>query len=436
LIHLSNKQKNALTAIYAGFETFLLGGVRSGKTTVTAEAAIQSAFEWEPGEVGILAAPTWGQLERNLLTPWRENAPRGRYEIITDQKNPRIECYLGNGKISKIILASGRRPETLEGATASWGAGTELQQMELFWQQVRKRVSAKSAKKIRLWGDGLTVEGWLTGDVKVEGIGVVYFSTYDNLTNLAKGYLENLAKRLTPRQWAIYVLGKWAGVEDAIFPNFSRAIHESKPVPFRPGHRVIVGQDFNLNPMTSVFGHWNGADLDCFDELIQPNTTQEHASAIVQWAKDRGIDHTDSRQLLVVPDASGAYRQQGTGLTNFFLFRQAGLNIGLFGKNPLRQNGDQAVLVLLENANKEHHIFFDPDRCQRTIEAIAGFRYADRAKKDHPLSHPVDAVRYMAHYLQPVRAPRGVPVTSAKKKRSTWSGFGSGGRDREKNFGL
>jgi len=296
-------------------------------------------------------------------------------------------------------------------------------------------VSSKTAKSIRLWGDGLTVEGWLTAEVKVAGVGVVYFSTYDNVHNLAPGYLENLAKRLTLRQWKIYVLGLWAGVEDAIFPTFSRAIHATNPVLFQRGRRVIVGQDFNLNPMTSIFGHWIGGNLLIFDELIQPNTTQEQASAIVQWAKDHGIDHTDERQLLIVPDASGAYRQQ-SGLTNFFLFRQAGLRLGLFGKNPLKIDGDQAVLVLLENAKKEHHLFLDPDRAPRTVEALAGFRYADRNVKNHPFSHPTDAVRYMAHYLAPVRAPRGIPISKGQRVRSTSTGLGAGRLDREKNFGL
>lgn len=438
MLRLFWKQQVGLAEIYRGFETFLLGGVRSGKTTVSVEAAIQAAFEWEPGETGILAAPTWGQLERNLLSAWRELAPRGRYDIILDSKNPRIECYLGNGKISKVILASGRNPETLEGATAGWGCGTELQQMEGFWGQVRRRVSSKSAKQIRLWGDGLTVEGWLTAEVKVPGIGVVFFSTYDNLHNLAANYLANLSKRLTPRQWAIYVLGKWAGVEDAIFPTFSRAIHATDPVLFQPGRRVLVGQDFNLNPMTSVFAHWEGAELFLFDELIQPNTTQEHAAAIVQWAKDRGIDHTDERQFIVIPDASGAYRQQ-SGLTNFYLFKQAGLRLGLFGKNPLRGDGDQAVLVLLENAAKEHRLHIDPDRCSRTVSALANFRYSDRAKKDHPLSHPVDAVRYLAHFLAPIKAPRGLrPPPDKNKKRADPGSVNRFERDasRGHNFNL
>jgi len=432
---LSFKQQCFLASIYFGFETFGLGGVRSGKTTVTVEAAIQAAFEWEPGETGILAAPTWGQLERNLLTPWRELAPKGRWTIINDPKDPRIECYLGGGKISKIILASGRNPETLEGATAAWGAGTELQQMQGFWAQVRRRVSSKTAKKIRLWGDGLTVEGWLTLEVQTAGIGVIYFSTFDNEHNLAAGYLRNLQKRLTARQWAIYVLGKWAGAEDAIFPNFSRAIHATNPVHFRPGCRVFVGQDFNLNPMTSIFSHWVGGELLIFDELIQPNTTQEQASAIVQWAKDRGIDWKDDKKLIVVPDGSGAYRQQ-SGLTNFFLFKQAGLNLGIFGKNPLKIDGDQAVLVLLENALKEHHLFLDPDHCPRTVEALSQFRHKDRAVKNHPLSHPVEAVRYLAHYLAPIRAPRRSPISKGNRAQAPQRGLGSRAERPEKLFGF
>lgn len=407
------KQALALATVYGSHETFLLGGVRSGKSTVIAEAAIQSAFEWEPGVPGILSAPTWGQLERNLLVPWRELAPKGRYEIILDLKDPRIECYLGRGKISKIYLASGRNPGNIEGATAGWAGGTELQQMPLFWGVVRKRVSDKRAQRLRLFADGLTEEGWLSSEVKRRGLRVIYFSTLENAHNLGAGYLAQLKRRLTLRQWAIYVLGKFAGAEDAVYPVFSRERHASRRVEFQKGKQVLLAEDWNLNPMTGVCAQWLEGELRIFDEVIAPRTTIEQGEAIKRWARGYGLDPTRRDQLLVIPDSTGGRRNQGDGRSNLYLFQQAGLHIESRFLNPYRVDGDQAVLVLLENAVGEAHLFLDPQRCKVTIESLASLKHAKR--EDSEFSHATDCVRYLSHYCAPVKAPSHRPISAGAR---------------------
>ncbi len=412
-LDLTPKQALSLATIFNSHEVFLLGGVRSGKSTVIAEAAVQSAFEWEPGIPGILSAPTWGQLERNLLVPWRELAPKGRYEIVADPKDPRIECYIGKGKISKIYLASGKNPGHIEGATAGWAGGTELQQMGSFWGVVRKRVSDKRARRLRLFGDGLTEEGWLSGEVKRRGLRVIFFSTLENAHNLGAGYLAQLRGKLTLRQWAIYVEGKFAGAEDAVYGPFSREIHASRRVEFQKGKRVLLAQDWNLNPMSGVCAQWYGDTLWIFDEVIAPRTTIEQGEAIKRWARNMGIDHTKRDQLVILPDSTGGRRNQGDGKSNLYLFQQAGLHVETRWINPLRVDGDQAVLVLLENAQGEAHLFLDPQRCKVTIESLASLKHAGR--EDSEFSHATDCVRYLSHYCSPVKAPSARPVSAGAR---------------------
>ncbi len=419
------RQEEGLATIYANKETFLLGGVRSGKSMVITEAAIQAAFHWETEVNGILAAPTFGQLERNLLEPWRELAPKGKYEEVHGGKDPHIDCRVGRGKYVKIYLASGKHPETIEGATVGWIGGTELQQMERFWRRAMRRVSDARANKLRWFGDGLTEEGWLSKEIERPGLVELRFSTLDNEHNLAEGYLDKMAETLTPRQWDIYILGKFAAPEDSVYPTFVRAVHSvdlrglatyaNLPDLIDRRYPVIIGQDFNLNPMASVMCQFINGVLYVIGELIEPGHLQEHAEKLKAWCEARKLDHKDQRQVFIVPDATGGRRNQGDGRSNLYILQQAGFTVRARPANPLKIDTDQTVLVLLENAKKERRLFFSRATAPKTIDAIASLRQSDRDNPLNPHTHPTDALKYVAYYCAPMKAPSR-PVYDPKEK--------------------
>ncbi len=422
MLTLTEKQQIALYAIYRNPEVLLLGGVRSGKSMAIGEACYQSAFFWETEVNGIMSAPTFGQLERNLLEPWRQLAPKGRYEEVMSAKDPHIDCRVGRGKYVKIYLASGKRPDTIEGATVGWLAGTELQQMATFWKVARRRVSDKRAGRLRWFGDGLTEEGWLSKEIERPGILDIRFNTLENAHNLAASYLTKMRQVLTKRQWLIYILGIFAAPEDSVFPTFKRALHcldffvelttpywgMTEPLDRR--YPVIIGQDFNLAPMASVMTQYIAGDLYAIGELIEPGHLQEHAQKLKAWCHNRNLDHRDPKQVFIVPDATGGNRNQGDGRTNLFILQQAGFTVRARPQNPLRVDTDQTLLVLLENSEEERHLFFDKARCPKTIEAIASLRHEDRDKPTNEHSHPVDALKYVAYHVAPMRAPRARPA--------------------------
>lgn len=422
MLNLTPRQAQALATVYENRETFLLGGVRSGKSLVTAEAAAQAVWEWEPETDGALCAPTFGQLERNLLAPWeaamRQLGGPACYEVIANPKNPRVHCYRGAGEHSTVYLASGKNPGNIEGVTLGWVAGTELQQMSEFWGVVRRRVSDARARRLRLWGDGLTEEGWLSGEVEKRGIATVYFDTQENAHNLGAGYLDGLADVLTPRQWRIYVRGKWAGAEDAVYPTFARDVHAApdRRVEYRPDRgRVFLAQDWNLNPMTTIAGQWADSTLWVFDELIRPATTTEHAEAIKHWMSTKySLDATAGNGVVVIADSTGARRNQGDGRSNFAIFMSAGLTFAGLAHNPPIGDSTQSLLVLFRNARREVRIYIDRYRCPKTVEALAQLRHDDG--DDSPFSHPCAALRYLAWHLVPLTAPGAAPKSAGARQ--------------------
>jgi hypothetical protein len=63
----SHKQLALISAIYSIGDVWAIGAKRSGKSTAIVEAIRQCVYEWEPDVNGIMAAPSYGQIERNFM---------------------------------------------------------------------------------------------------------------------------------------------------------------------------------------------------------------------------------------------------------------------------------------------------------------------------------------------------------------------------------
>lgn len=408
MIRWSPKQKHLLRRIYSKGNVFAIGAKRSGKTLAIAEAIRRSIFYWEPDVDGIIAAPTFGQLERNILSHLRQIVTPDLYTHIKDPKNPRIEFHVGGGKIVTVFLASAKRPGNIEGATVGWCAFTELQDGEGFWRVVRARVSDARANTLRRFGDGLPEEGWLTKESLSEdpAYDIVQFVLADNEQNLHPDYRRDMLSDITPREKLMYIDGQFVGAVDAVYPNFSRRNHASHPVSHKPGIRVLIGLDFNIEQQSAVFCQWYGGTLHVFDEIMEPGTAQDQASRITERLKKYRLA---PKNVTLVPDASGKNRQHvnNKGESSIALLEASGFFVVRRGANPHISNRDTSVNVLLENAKGEHRIEIDPS-CQKTIDSLAGFRNSDRTSMH---SHACDALGYIVWHVAPVKRKQSFSVT-------------------------
>ncbi len=409
----SARQIRFIQAIHDYGRVWAIGAKRSGKSSALVEAARQVAFEWEPGVSGILAAPTYGQLDRNLLVPWRELVPADRYEHVKDPKNPRLECDAGDGMISTVYLATGKNPSTIEGVTVGWACFTELQQGELFWRTVEARVSDKKAKRLRWFGDGLPEEGWLSKELAGEDGELTrqspykrfIFTTWDNAANLHAGYIEKMMETLTPREVDMYLKGEFVGAIDAIYPYFRRKLHAASRVEYVPGHRVYIGLDFNSRQQSAVLCQFIGGVLRAFDEVMEPGTVIDQTVRLAQMCLEYKLNYKSPKQVVLCPDASGRTASHQKGDSSFAILEKAGFTILADSDNPDVDDRDTSVNVLMRNGRGENHFLIDPVRCKRTIESLSGLRKSQRYNQDEELTDAVDAVGYVAWRVAPQRRP-------------------------------
>lgn len=416
----SYRQLQLIAAIFYIGDVWAIGAKRSGKSTALVEAIRQCVYEWEPDVNGIMAAPSYGQIERNFMETWREIVPQDLYKEVNDPKNPHLLCYVGDGKTVTIYLASGQYPKRIEGATVGWCAFTELQDGENFWNVVKARVSDQKAKKLRRFGDGLPEEGWLArvleGGDGEPPVHRVTFTVYDNQQNLHPSYISSMLKIMTPREALKYLEGKMVGAIGAIYPYFMRGTHV-RPVSFLPQQKILIGMDFNNAQQTAIFSQYFQKDLICFDELWQPGTVQDQAQRIKDKLKEYGIKEPShiKKQVVLIPDASGRQKQHARGESSFAILEAAGFVIRAGLTNPYIEDRDASLNVLMENAAHEHHFFVHP-RCTRLIESLANLRSEDRETSEW--SHSCDGVGYVAWDVAPqVRKTSGGGLSPQDLKR-------------------
>jgi xanthosine utilization system XapX-like protein len=157
------------------------------------------------------------------------------------------------------------------------------------------------------------VNGWVEEVLLQSKLGPVQWvriKSTDNPT-LPPSWFVELRRRLSKRQYKIFVEGEFAAAEGSVYPLFYTAIHASGTLAIDPLLPVYVGQDFNLVPMASVLvqclPHCILHDTPkCFHvvgELIEEGTTEQHAVKLQRYLAHLKRQHNDPRQVLLIPDS-------------------------------------------------------------------------------------------------------------------------------------
>jgi hypothetical protein len=120
-----------------------------------------------------------------------------------------------------------------------------------------------------------------------------------------------------------------------------------------PNVTLLVGMDFNINPMTAVVAQNVAGQCHILDEMVLPNSnTFEMMEELVRRYPQRGV---------VYPDPTGASRKTSAsvGLTDHSIIRQSGWRVPYMKPYPVVDRIN-SVNAMLQNANQEHRLFNRP----------------------------------------------------------------------------
>ncbi|WP_208629978.1 phage terminase large subunit family protein [Gluconacetobacter entanii] len=176
---------------------------------------------------------------------------------------------------------------------------------------------------------------------------------------------------------------------------FSRA-DNVRPCPFIIGRPLLVGMDFNINPMSAtVWQREDDGTLGQVDEIILPTSnTDEMADEITRrYRRGDQVSH-----ITIYPDPAGAQRKTSAqGRTDISILRAKGFNVIASASHPLVRDRINVTNSMFCSADGHRSAFVDP-KCAKSIEAYERQTYREgtgEPDKHSGYDHIVDATGYL-----------------------------------------
>jgi hypothetical protein len=397
-----------------------VAGRRSGKTYLEAVELIRAARTGHDKLCwGIL--PTYRQC-RTILWPVLKGAIPSRW--IASKNETDLSITL-KGYGSTIALRSADNPDSLRGSGLDFAVLDEFSSMspEVWGEIIRPALADKQG--------GAIIQGSPRGynhlhDVytsasETPGWSAFRFSTSEGGL-VAPEEIEAVRASLDPVTFGQEFEASFEQSTSRVYLMFSRE-HNVRADITDTGGDLLVGIDFNVNPMSAVLGVKAGNELHIVDEISLFNSnTMELAEALKQKyppPPQYSRKVIPKSRVVTYPDPTGRARKTSAvvGVTDFALLEQAGLRVIAPYSSYGVADRINTVNALLCNAKGLRRLFIHP-RCKRLIDELERLPYKDGTNlpdKSLGLDHHTDALGYliMAEY----------PITTHTVMQSVLGGF-------------
>lgn len=371
-----------------------IGGRRFGKTKLACVCLGEVACS-TPGEMSWYIAPTlkmakelvWEQL-KETLKPWT---------LRTNEVDLTIRLFNRH----TVQLHSADRPDRLVGRGLVFVALDEFVQIaKKLWEKViRPALADKVGRALFIsspegmnWGYDLWLRGQNRDDPRWESW---QFTTLDG-GRVSQEEVDAAREDMDERTFNQEFLATFESATGRIYPSFlAKAMPDGNicgTVEDDPTQPLLVGMDFNVNPMSAVLAIKRGDELHVVDEVsLQTSNTEEMASEIRR--------RHPKRTVIVYPDPSGNARKTSApvGQTDFTMLRAAGFQVVAPSAAPAIVDRYNAVNTLSCNAAKRRRLLVHP-RAKELGKAMSSFRYKENtsvADKTGGFDHITDALGYL-----------------------------------------
>jgi len=377
------------------------GGRGSGKTTAGAIQAILEAVQYQPGERGIVTAPTYPMLEDATMYEFFRWLPRG---MIKDFNKQRRLLRLING--SEIAFRSCDNPDSLRGPNRAWGWMDEPRNLRT--REAYDIISAQLRPRRKLWLT-TTPSGifhWIYDlffTHPVPNSRMITVRTAEN-PYLPTSYEQVLRSQYTGAFAQQELDAAWVSFEGLIYDNFSLAENVSRAAAYSPDKgRVFWGMDdgyaegegagtAGYHPRVVLLGQFTAiGGLDIFAEYYRTlvSAHKDTLGEVLAWPYPRPeLVYADSSAAMMRGELSKA------GLHNT-------------GATHVVAEGIKNLRRLICDGQGMRLLRIHPD-CVHLIREMQSYRYNPRstaATAGEPLplkidDHGPDALRYLAWRLK------------------------------------
>lgn len=187
-----------------------------------------------------------------------------------------------------------------------------------------------------------------------------------------------------------------------VYYAFDRREHTGPQYTFNPMLPIWVGQDFNIDPMSSVIMQpQENGEVWVVDEIVLKSS---NTAEVCEELERRYWRHKD--RIVVFPDPAGGQRQHARGETDLDIFRDSGFKRLLYRKkHPPIADRVNAVNRMFKTADGACRMYVN-ESCKETIQSLEQTIYKEGSRdvdKTASVEHMADALGYCIEYQFPVR---------------------------------
>ena len=387
----------------------LVAGRRFGKTHLAAHELLRVAVNHK-GSTSWYIAPTYG-MARDVMLPKLKDLIPPSYISSLDQTDLRIT--LRNSSV--IALRSSDNPDRLRGAGLDLAVLDEMAYQDpAAWPTIRPALSDKQGRALLIStpaGYNHFYKIYLAAHNEPDWA----VHTYTTLEggNVTPEEIESARHDMDERTFRQEYEASFESLAGRVYYAFDRRpypdgnISDVKDIDGAP---ILVGMDFNINPMSAVFAVKAGGQIHVIGEATIDNGNTDE---MVRLIKSR----YPNRTIRIYPDPTGNARKTSApvGQTDFTILRQAGFQV-LAPSHPYAVvDKINTVNTGLRTAAGDKRVLIHPT-CRQLMMALDGLTYVDGTNepdKSSGLDHITDALGYLLLWELPLRGKSGAITLGA-----------------------
>lgn len=263
---------------------------------------------------------------------------------------------------------------------------------------------------------------WRTGVPKRQGIGAAEYKQacldaqnpdipdmeyfwWPSSDILTPDQLAFAKANLDPKDFREQFEAHWETAGGGIFHSFDRQ-YNVRPCPYRPDKSIIIGSDFNVDPMCWVLGHRWENRMEWFDELfIRDCNTAKALDVTYQKYQSHQNGVSFFGDATGKARKSSAFESDYKQIRNHEGFKKLNREVHYAESNPAVADRFASCNAMLCNADGDRRMFIDPS-CVHLISDLESryFKEGTREVADSgDLGHMTDAMGYPVHMIFPMR---------------------------------
>ena len=377
----------------------VVAGRRWGKTQLAKISLIK--FARKPKRLIWYVAPSYRMARQIMWPELVESIPR---QWVRKYNETILTITLING--SKIELKGADNPDSLRGVGVHYLVMDEVQDITPgAWKKVLRPTLASTGGHAMFIGTpkayNFLHELWTTGQKKEARAWASW--QFPTITSpfIPAEEIEAARADMDEKSFKQEFEASFETMSGRVYYPFDRKVH-CRELEFNAAIPIWIGQDFNIDPMSSVvFQKQKNGDLWAVDEICLMNSNTQELCDELERRYWRHLDN-----IVIYPDPAGAYRGHQRGESDLDIFRQRGFKKQKYRrKHPPVADRVNSVNRMLRAADGTIRLFVDP-RCKKFIEALEQTLYVPGGRevdKKAGVEHAADAGGYCIELEYPVR---------------------------------